>query len=92
MHRRGINSCSFRYFIYIVVLSILDSMLALPIFSKVISRSNFISFRFAHALERTVGNEARSCCIVRLSPPVPSVLIFSADSKTLVTLGYDGMV
>jgi WD40 repeat protein len=40
----------------------------------------------------TVGAEARSFCVVRLSPPVSSSLSFSADSKIITTLGDDGKV
>jgi WD40 repeat protein len=41
--------------------------------------------------EKTVGKEARSFNVVRLTS-VSSVLAFSLDSKKIITLGYDGMV
>jgi WD40 repeat protein len=40
----------------------------------------------------TMGTEARSFNVVRLAPAVSSVLAFSSDSKSLITLGYDGIV
>jgi len=42
--------------------------------------------------QKTVGNEARSFCVVRLQPPVSSAICFSANSHKIVTLGHDGKV
>lgn len=52
----------------------------------------FISTASSLVEATTLGAEARSFCVVRLSPPVSSSLSFSADSKIITTLGYDGMV